>query len=71
MDTRTIELAEGRICRMWHSAELTGEWWDCNMKLHEIAMVLNIVGKPELASVFAWCAEIALAHAVYAVKEAA
>lgn len=62
-------LIEQRMCRMWLQAEQTGDWWEANIKLHEIAMVMNIAGHADTAADFAFCADIALARAVYAVKD--
>ena len=67
---QTITKTEQRLCRMWATAESTGEFWNLNEKLFEIAVFLTLDhGENETVENLLLCAEIAMARAVYAVKD--
>lgn len=64
-----ITPTEQRLCRIWHLAETTGDWWEANAKCHEIAVVLSFNGCAEVAQLFADAAALAISRIVMNVKE--
>lgn len=66
-----MTLTEQKLCRMWHEAETTGEWWELYQKLQDIGQVLMLNGNVEMALLFHDAGKLALLRRVDKIREAA
>ncbi len=66
----TTTLTEQRLCRMWAASGMTEDWWELNVKLHEIAKVLGDQGcAADVVEMFDDSAALALTLAVEAIHD--
>lgn len=63
---------EQRLCKMWASAEMTGDFWGLNQTLFDVAAFMGFNGThASIVDDFAFLSTLALNRAVYAIPEKA
>lgn len=68
--TSTLSKTEQRLCKMWASAEMTGDFFDLNQRLFDVAVFMGFEGvEDDTVSTFAFLATLALNRAVYSIKD--